>query len=693
MNGRKLPILEFARFRLYPTKHDQQTFSDERQVCANCLAGACCSSEHPIALRSFDVLRLAAFFSMTPASFLLSFTQERFRDEESDQMRGRFINDLNCSIVTYLRRRENSPTSPCIFLKYVSDHAGTPRRICSVHEARPLACREFYFDTCKKRLTGELAALLAEGYEKVRDGEITEALADAHLSGCGDGDLQSKTLAQELEQSFWVEMKRAANVGRANNEGANSYDMAGYQDPIEQKMNRLLSKKHRRLEKRLGPKLRDELMAYASGPSFAGSDEYQRIMTILHTRPSNGLFASGNYKPYTGVRTLFPGVKPSEIFATIPDEEISLFIKALPRVRLFPDHDMFEVRAITLGEVYGAVLRGYNHLIRFAGYLAAMGDVIEEARPGEFECQMLAMIAGFQTSLNPFIAKNPYFRPLKHWLAERTLKMMEADLAAADSPAELFDILRSLSGVQSAVPTLARRLRARFNALSTAIHARLQKNRLDLCVRLDNPMIARLAAGKRLNSKRAWVTWGDQLLDMRCAAIAGFHGVDLTGVYEQSVSDLEKIHFRKCYGLDLYKIVHLLARGMSFDNTVAYQKMIYKTAADRLAAYAVRLFNWMEETSYKNHDCEIIAGFSSAIYRGLGHSYNRDPSFGLITYRILKAQSADGSWKANPVLEDAPGTQTDYLYMMCGATRACVDALRPMRTDVIDTDNASLGLV
>src|SRR5918912_2134463 len=182
MGSRELPVLKFASFRKYPTRHDEQEFSDDCQVCHGCLSGVCCANQDPIALSSFDILRLSAFFNMSPADFMLSFTQDAFDHEDSETRRRGLNNDPNSSIVTWLRRRENFAASPCIFLKYIREPDGTPRRICSVHDARPLSCREFYFSGCKTRQTGELAALLAEGYEKVRAGEITEEAAEAQLA-------------------------------------------------------------------------------------------------------------------------------------------------------------------------------------------------------------------------------------------------------------------------------------------------------------------------------------------------------------------------------------------------------------------------------------------------------------------------------------------------------------------------------
>ena len=680
-------------FRTYPTRREQQSYVDERHACRDCLSGACCETEDPIYLTGLDVFRLATFFSVAPAEFLLTFTQERFGDWR-DEFRSEFIDDPDSSIVTYLRRRANFSGSPCIFLKYVREADGTSRRVCSVYEARPLACREFYFNHCKKRVTGEFAALLAEGYEKVRDGEITQARVDVEMDQPHSEAEAGPTLAQTMQECFWAEMRRALDIERANSEGADSYNISEFQDPIDEKLNRVLSAKHVRFEERYGPRLRGEqLTPYAGGLGFASSPERERIMKIVRTPPSSAIYAAHGDGVRLGLRTLFPGVKYPEVYATIPGDEVMNFVDEIPAIRLFAHHDMPEVRAITLRDVYAAVLKGYNYLIRFASYLTVMGDVAEDERPGEFESDMLSMIAGFQTSLNPFLASNPYFEPVKYRLAEVTLNLMESDLGSAGTPREVFDILCLICRVYTAVPTLAPELRARFEALTREVHARLEKSRLDLYVRLDSPVEARRLAGKRLNAHGAWTAWSDQVLDMRYAAVAGFDGVDLVAFYRQSADDLEKIPFRRSYGLDLYNVVRRLARSMSFDNTIAYREMSYKDVAGRVAAYAVRLFNWMEETSFENDDCEILAEFPSAIYRGLGMSYNRDPSFGLIIYRILDTQLADGSWKTNPLTEDAPGCQPDYLRLMYGATWACLDALRPLRTDILDPENEALSLV
>jgi hypothetical protein len=104
MSDAELPILNFGQFRKYPTRQGQQQYADDRLVCQDCLSGGCCSSEDPVYLTSFDVFRFASFFNTSPAEFLVQFTQERFGDPGSDEIRKILIHDPNCSIVTYLRR-------------------------------------------------------------------------------------------------------------------------------------------------------------------------------------------------------------------------------------------------------------------------------------------------------------------------------------------------------------------------------------------------------------------------------------------------------------------------------------------------------------------------------------------------------------------------------------------------------------
>jgi Fe-S-cluster containining protein len=426
MSSRSLPVLNFAPFRKYPTKLAEQEFEDDRLVCHSCLSGVCCSSEDPIYLTSFDIFRLSAFFDLTPAEFLLTFTQERFDGEDSELERRPWIEDPESSKITYLRRRGNTPTSPCIFLKYVREEDGTLRRICSVHDARPLSCREYYFSHCKTRQTGELAGLMAEGYEKVRDREITEEMVDEQLTRFGGHDFSSARASESMEYAFWFEMKRVLNMEQANAEGSDSYDAAQYQDPIDEKLNRVLSAKYLRFEEDYGPEPCDEqLMPYTSGLSFAGSPERARIMKVVRTPPSEGLYAPGDYPFSFGMRTMVPGVRHADVFQVIPEAEIETFLDRVPPSALFPDHDLQEVRTIMRRGVYASVLKGINHIIRFSGYLAAMGNVLEGEPPGVLELDLLGMLSGLGRSQDQFDAIiSPYIEPVKMHLASISIGLL-----------------------------------------------------------------------------------------------------------------------------------------------------------------------------------------------------------------------------------------------------------------------------
>lgn len=687
MGGKALPVLNFAPFRKYPAKLDQQEYADERAVCGNCLSGACCTTEDPIYLTSFDVFRLAAFFDISPAEFLLTFTQDSFDGEDSDLARRPWIDDPDSSKVTYLRRRGSIPTSPCIFLKYVNEPDGTPRRICSVHDARPLSCREFYFQHCKARITGEVASLLAEGFEKVRDREITEEMVDERLARFDTHDFSNAGVSESMEFTFWMEMKRALNVEQSNTEGARSYRMADYQDPINEKLNRVLSARYLRFEESYGPEPNGEqLMPYTTGLGFVGSPERKRIMKLVRERPSSALYAGGVYPYRVGLRTMVEGLQHAELFATISVDEAELLLRNVPSQQLFPHHPLPGARSITRRDVAAAVLNGYNHLIRFSSYLAVMGNVMEVEPPGLLEMNMLERLASYETSLHSDSAHDSHFQPVKQYLAGACVPLLEEFLASAVKPAADFEIQRLLFKLSPALPALSPELRARFAAIAATISERLQRDSLELYVRPDNLVAARLAQGRRLNSRRAWAEWERQLNDMRFAEMLGFERVNLPEFYVQSVADLEKIPFRQSYASELYRVTLSLARCMSLDNRIAADVMPYQQSARRLAAYGTRLFEWMNKVwGYEHLEVEILAGFNASIFNGLIRVEGLEQSSGFIVQKLLDSQMPDGSWSTNPLPGDAVNeTQDDYLRQMYETTCACLEGLRATLDDTLD---------
>jgi Fe-S-cluster containining protein len=696
MSTRELPVLNLSPFRKYPTKSENQEFTNPRDVCNNCLSGVCCLNQDAIALSSFDIFRLSAFFDMSPAEFMKTFTQDAFAGDQDREFRRKWNNDPKSSVITWLRRRSNQPASACIFLKYIREADGTPHRVCSVHDARPLSCREYYFSHCNTRGTGELASLLAEGFEKVRDGEITEEMVDARLASFGAHDFTKSTFAKNMEYSFWVEMKCVLNLDQANIEGANSYDLADYQDPIDEKLNRALSARYLRSEESYGLKARDEqMMPYTSGTGFVGSPDYERIMSLIKTPPSSGLFQPGTYPNFVGLRTLFPGAKYSDFFNTIPEAEISAFLDGLPHVLLFNQHPQASVRATTLREVYGSVLKAYNYLIRFASHIATLDPILECDPAGTLESQLFQMLIEFESSLNPYIAHNQYLQPVKHHMANSALALLEQTVSAAETHEELFDCVRSLTGLRASVSTLPGELAIRIGAVDKLLDSKLRKTRLSLYVLDANPIALRHAAGKRLDvngARQAWSLWYTQVLDMRHAVEAGFHPVKLESFYSRTAKELEKIPCRKSYATSLLDILKYLSQSMTFDDRIACQTMPYSAVAGELSSYGRKLLGMLGEEYIQEGDSETLADFLSAC-RGFGLDYNRDEFAGSIVRRILDEQLENGSWATDLDSADEPEEQAEFLEMMYRPTWACVNALRPRWSDLLTPANKMLGLV
>lgn len=676
MAGKALPVLNFAPFRKYPAKLAHQEYADERQVCGNCLSGACCTTEDPIYLTSFDVFRLAAFFDISPAEFLLRFTQDSFDNEDSELTRRPWIDNPESSKVTYLRRRANTPVSPCIFLKYIREADGTPRRICSVHDARPLSCREFYFEHCKTRGTGEMASLLAEGFEMVRDGEITEELVAERLASFGGHDPSVARVAESLEYTFWVEMKRALEMEQANLEGSNSYRMADYQDPIDEKLNRVLSARYLRFEESYGPKPNGEqLMPYTSGLSFVASPERARIMKLIRNRPASGLFERGDFPFHVAMRTMVSGVRHAGLFNTISNEAAEKFLSRIAPSPLFPDHTLPEVRSITERDVSAAMLRGFNHLIRYSSYVATMGDLLEGEPPGLLEMNLLETLAGFETN-TIYTAHISNFQPIKQYLASQATGLLEDLLHASGKPSDDFAIHRTLCRLRPALSHLSPDMRKRFESVAVVVRQKLKRDNLKLYVRADNPIATRQALGKRLNAPGAWAEWERQTLDMRYAQMAGFKGLNLPAYYRRAINELEKIPFKKSYGVELFRIMSSLSRSMSFDNSEQNAGQRAPREAVRLASYSGRLFEWMDEVwGRENLDIEIIAGFSASLFKGAAAGNDLAQTKGLILHQLLRSQMPDGSWATNPPARDVEDWQVDYLYKMHSVTCACLDGL------------------
>jgi Fe-S-cluster containining protein len=291
-------------YRLYPVADPDRhrVYKDEKSVCGDCVSGACCSSEGPIAVSAFDILRLATHLDLAPEAFLKLFTQDAFDGCPFDP--ATIIDDAKNSTVTYLRRRGPEAFSPCIFLKYVSTPGEVPRRQCSVHDARPLACREYYFDTCKTRWTGELALSMADAYRQLEAGRISAATGRARLRAL-QIENRPKSMRQRWQGAIWTEVVRAACPEQANNEGTVFPSLPSMQRPVKVKLAHMLNKSYLRFEEKYGPVPHDEQLQPYSTASL-DSGERARLLRIASRRAAPRLFNGQDYPYIAGARFLSP---------------------------------------------------------------------------------------------------------------------------------------------------------------------------------------------------------------------------------------------------------------------------------------------------------------------------------------------------------------------------------------------------
>ena len=318
-------------YRLYPVADPDlsKAYENDRKVCGDCVSGACCSSEGPIAVSAFDILRLATHLDLTPETFLRLFTQDGFDDCPFDP--AAVIDDPENSTVTFLRRRGPEACSPCIFLKYVTTPGAVPRRLCSVHEARPLACREYYFDTCKTRWTGELALSMADAFRALAAGRVSAATARARLVALEHTKHRPTSTRHRWQRAIWTEVLRAARPEQANHEGTVHPSLASMQRPVEAKLAHMLNTRYLRFEEKYGPVPCDEqLQAYQ--PASLEVGERQRLVRIASRRAARRMHNGQDYPYIAGVRFLSPQlIDDSATMATAAKGEEAALVFAVRR--------------------------------------------------------------------------------------------------------------------------------------------------------------------------------------------------------------------------------------------------------------------------------------------------------------------------------------------------------------------------
>lgn len=370
--------------------------------------------------------------------------------------------------------------------------------------------------------------------------------------------------------------------------------------------------------------------------------------------------------------------------AFIPSAEIDRFVGSIPRNSyLFPEHPDRRVRKIALRDVYRSVLRG----LRFIVDLLNDHD-IEDLR------NLFAIFVNLQTSLNPFLSKNPYFRTITATLAQQIAGEVEDEIS------DDYEDVMLLCDLHHAVPALPARQRRSLKGLLRRAEECLHKDDPYRYVLKDNPVTEAFRAGDNIAltekdldggdpEETIWALWMYQVLEVGCCAFLGFD-VDVERFYERTVLEIVEIPFREGYEIDLVNVMTHASYGMTLFNR---RPMFGNAAATRLAAHGVKLFEWLERNSLSNDDAELLAEFLDGFLKGPSLGYNSDPCFGTITERVLDSQEAEGNWAPVELDDDDYDNATDYLYDLYHPTWACIDGLRPMKNDLLNPENGRLGLI
>jgi hypothetical protein len=117
---------------------------------------------------------------------------------------------------------------------------------------------------------------------------------------------QDEPLGRAWRRGFWLEIRRALDPEAANREGAADAGLAALQDPLEDKLNRLLSTANLRFEEKYGAEAHGEqLHRYDAGLSLVSSGERRRLLRIARRAPGAArLYTEDDFPHHHGHRTL-----------------------------------------------------------------------------------------------------------------------------------------------------------------------------------------------------------------------------------------------------------------------------------------------------------------------------------------------------------------------------------------------------
>jgi hypothetical protein len=207
-------------------------------------------------------------------------------------------------------------------------------------------------------------------------------------------------------------MQRALDVDAANNEGANSFPLATFQDSLDEKLNRMVSRSRLRLEEKYGPEpWGEQLHPYTSGGSFAKSEDRKRLLRIATEKPRGTLYESADYPDYVASRFTVEGMQWPRRFRT-------LTIRQRERIAA-------NVGDGEAGIICRAALNAADALTKLCGYIALQGKLLELEPEGTMEREVLFVLSLLERAHHPCWELHPGMKEVKAW-AERHATLPKA---------------------------------------------------------------------------------------------------------------------------------------------------------------------------------------------------------------------------------------------------------------------------
>lgn len=358
----------------------------------------------------------------------------------------------------------------------------------------------------------------------------------------------------------------------------------------------------------------------------------------------------------------------------IAADRLREFLGSIPAaVRPFPAHPERAVRQIRLRHLYAAAVSGINYLIRLLECCSTADRHL-----------LIGFFVGLETSSHPFLAGNPSIRAVVSWLIAGVRDSIQTDAAAPD-----FD-LALLCDLHFAVPYLPAAqqawLRPRLAQARRSLH--LHRRRYLARQRRALEPASRRSGGAATRRRRIY--WDQRLvevLDQRHAQVLGL-ALDNDAYYRATVRELETIPFRRANALELFNLLTHTSYGLSLSHR---RPMYGNPTAGRLCARGVAFLDWLRASGLYRDDPEVLAGCADAFLKGTSRAWNSTPHLGGVLRLVLDTQAADGSWTADG--SEPAGLAEDDFYFRYHPVWICVDALRPLRNDLLNPENRRLGLV